>query len=446
MGNIYDSLKNVFQDLKKENSTNNTFIPLILVLLSIPLVYIVNSIALGILFVSIFISFKRENFSFQKNLMFPIALYLLMALSFIWSIDKDSTVKALSKEVALLIIPLAFLFMKNFTEEQKQKIMRFYSYGIFLFVIFYFLKAVVRFALTQNTDVFFYHELVTKDVNAIHVSVYVAIAFFYFLRKTSKALIDYVALPILLTMIFLLSSKNIIVVFVVLLIIYSIFYVKISKRMRVRNLLVFIAILISVGFLGKIRERFMIEYESNMSDSSINDVIGKGDGIVYNVSIKQAWTKEKFQQNDFFPGTAFRVYQFRIFKELVTEENVFFTGFGLNASYPKIKEKAIHYNVFMGDESNEFEGYQSKNFHNQYVQNFAELGVFGFLILVAMLLINFRNAIKSKDFVHFAFAILMISLFLTESFLWRQRGVVFFTVLYCLFNSKNLIKAHNINT
>lgn len=216
--------------------------------------------------------------------------------------------------------------------------------------------------------------------------------------------------------------------------------------MRLRNLAVFIALLISVAFLGKIRERFVIEYESNMSDSTVNDVISKGDAKVYNVSIKQAWTNEKFQKNDFFPGTAFRVYQFRIFKELVTEEDVFFTGFGLNASYPKIKEKAIYYGVYMGDENNEFEGYQSKNFHNQYVQNFAELGVFGFLILVAMLLINFRNAIKSKDFVHFAFAILMISLFLTESFLWRQRGVVFFTVLYCLFNSKNLVKAHNTNT
>lgn len=214
--------------------------------------------------------------------------------------------------------------------------------------------------------------------------------------------------------------------------------------MRVRNLIVFIAILVSVGFLGKIRERFMIEYESNMSDSTVNDVI-EGHGTVYNVSIRQAWTNEKFKQNDFFPGTAFRVYQFRIFKELVTEENVFFTGFGLNASYPKIKEKGIHYNIFMGDEANQFEGYQSKNFHNQYVQNFAELGVFGFLLLVGMLLINLRNAIKSKDFVHFAFAILMISLFLTESFLWRQRGVVFFTVLYCLFNSRNLIKAQNTN-
>jgi O-antigen ligase len=54
------------------------------------------------------------------------------------------------------------------------------------------------------------------------------------------------------------------------------------------------------------------------------------------------------------------------------------------------------------------------------------------------LIINIKNALKSKDFIHFAFSILMISLFLTESFLWRQRGVVFFTVMYCLFNSKNV--------
>lgn len=445
MANIYNSLKNVFQDLKKENSTNTAFVPIILVLLSIPLAYALNSIALGILIIAIAVSYKKEQFAFQKNLIYPLALYLLMALSFIWSIDKDSTLKALSKELALLIIPLAFLFMKNFTAEQKQKIIRFYSYGIFLFVIFYYLKAIVRFAITGDTGVFFYHELVTKDVNAIHVSIYLAIAFFYFLRQTSKSIIEYIALPSIFAMIFLLSSKNIIVVFVMLLVIYTIFYVKVSKRMRLRNLAVFIAILISVAFLGKIRERFMIEYESNMSDSTVNDVISKGNEKVYNVSIRQAWTQEKFQPNDFFPGTAFRVYQFRIFKELLIEENVFFTGFGLNASYPKIEEKAIQYDIFMGDEANQYEGYQSKNFHNQYVQNFAELGVFGFLLLMVMLLINLRNAIKSKDFVHFAFAILMISLFLTESFLWRQRGVVFFTVLYCLFNSKNLIKAQDTN-
>jgi len=63
------------------------------------------------------------------------------------------------------------------------------------------------------------------------------------------------------------------------------------------------------------------------------------------------------------------------------------------------------------------------------------LGFFGFLILVIMLLFTLKKTIQSKDFIQIAFAVLMISLFLTESFLWRQRGVVFFTMLYCLFNS-----------
>ena len=62
-------------------------------------------------------------------------------------------------------------------------------------------------------------------------------------------------------------------------------------------------------------------------------------------------------------------------------------------------------------------------------QNIGELGF--------ILSLNIKNAIKSKDFVHIAFAILMISLFLTESFLWRQRGVLFFMIFYCLFNTMN---------
>jgi O-antigen ligase len=93
----------------------------------------------------------------------------------------------------------------------------------------------------------------------------------------------------------------------------------------------------------------------------------------------------------------------------------------------------------MGDASNNYEGYQNKNFHNQYVQIFADIGFFGFILLLVMLVTNVLKALKNKDFVHFAFAFLMISLFLTESFLLRQRGVVFFVTMYCLFNSRFLM-------
>ena len=434
MGNIYNSLKNVFQILKKENNSNIAFGLILIVLFTIPLSYALNSVATGMLLLITIFTFQKKNFTFQLNLIYPILLYVLMLLSFFWSIDQKTTLTAIFKEIPLLIIPLAFMLFKDFSKDQKQKIIQFYSYGILLFTVFYYLKAIIRFILSHNTEVFFYHELVTKDVNAIHVSVYVSMAFFHFFIKIKKEIIDYIAMTLLFAMVFLLASKNIIIVFIGLLLIYYLFLTKISRRMRMRNLILFLLFLFSLSFVGKIRDRFMVEIQTNTKVSFSADVdLNKQTGI-NNISIVEAWTKEYFAPSDYFPGTAFRVYQFRMFLELFHEEPVFWTGYGLNASKEKLLEKEKKYNLH--------EGYGTYNFHNQYIQNFAELGVFGFVLLMIMLVLNVRNAFKSKDFIHFAFAILMISLFLTESFLWRQRGVVFFTIMYCLFNSKSVDLMH----
>ena len=434
MMNIYNFSKNVFQDIKLENKNNPVFVFIILALLTIPLAMILSSISLGFLVVATAIYFKKSNFKFDNNLVLPIILYFLMLLSITWTVDFDRTSTALLKQIPLLIIPVCFMVFQSFTDNQKQKIIQYYSYGIVLFAVFYLIRAIIRFVLTHDTSVFFYHELVSKEVNAIHVSVYVAIAFFYFFTKPLKKTLDFIVLMILLLLVFLLSSKNITVVFIGLMIVYHLFYSKLSKQLRLKNLIIVGVLLISFAFIGKIKDRFKQEYETIMTDSTVNDVISKNGATVYNVSIKQSWTNEKFQPNDFFPGTAFRVYQFRVFLELMHENNIFWQGFGLNASYNKIEEKGIFYNVYLGDGTKNLEGYQKKNFHNQYVQNFAELGIFGFLILIIMLFVNLKNGINNKNFIHISFAVLMISLFLTESFLWRQRGVMFFTIMYCLFN------------
>ncbi len=441
MGNIYDYLKNASHELRQENSRHPSLLFVILALLSIPMSYAVNSIAVAALLLVTIVTFRKENFQKDILLFLPILLYALMVASLAWSIDLPASAKALSKELPLLLIPLCFLLLRPFSDRQKQVILKLYSYGILLYGIFYLIKAAVRYTLSGDSSVFFYHELVTKDVNAIHVSVYVAIAFFYFLTSTGKKALHYFALLILFALVFLLSSKNIIIVFVGLMIIHQVFFTKTARRMRLRNMVVLLVALISLTFIGKIKDRFKQEYETMMTDSSVNDVISKDGGTVYNVSIKQAWTQERFQPNDYFPGTAFRVYQFRIFTEMLQEDNIFFTGYGINASYPKIEQKTISYNLFLGN--GEQEGYQTKNFHNQYIQIFAELGIFGLLLLLLMLFANVKNAVKNKDFVHISFAVLMISLFLTESFLWRQRGVVFFTLMYCLFNSGLLRPSNN---
>lgn len=437
MAITYNFLKNVILDIKQETSQNPTFVCVLLVLLSIPLPYAINSISLVLLVLSVFFGYKKEHFKSQRALLLPIILYAIMLLSILWTIDFKETVTALSKELPVLLIPLVFLIAKDFTKIQKDKILKYYSFGIVLYCLFYLTKAIIRFAVSETTDVFFYHELVTKDVNAIHVSVYVAVAFFYFFTRINKTILEYGALLLLLLMVFLLSSKNIIVVFIGLIVIHYVFYSKVSRRMRLRNLVLVVLLIGSLGFIGKVKERILFEYQSNMADSTVNDVISKGDEKVYNVSIRQAWNNEQFNKNDFFPGTAFRVYQFRIFLELMSEDNKWLTGYGLNASYSKIEEKALKYNLYLGDEINE--GYQKKNFHNQYIQVFAEIGVLGFIILIMILAYSLKIAIKSKDFVQISFTILMISLFLTESFLWRQRGVVFFATMYCLFNANSIL-------
>ena len=441
--NIYNFSKNVIQNLIKENKNNSSFIPILLLLSTIPLSFAINNVSLGIFLLVSFITFKKENFHFQIELIIPILLYFLMAISYFWSIDSKETLAALSKEVSLVLIPLAFLIFKTNTSEQKIKIIEYYSYFIVLFVLYFLIRAIIRYFTYGDIRMLFYHGendndygLVPKLLNAIHMSVFVAVAFFHFFTKEIKSKSDVFLSFLLFGFILLLSSKNIMLIVILLSLINILFFSKTAHKLRLRNLIIFGLLVAIIFSIGRIKDRFKVEFQTNTKKSlSTNVIEGIPEGVHY-VSIQEAWTNPIFTPNDYFNGTAFRVYQLRIFTEMMKENHVFLTGFGLNASYPKIYEKAKQYNLYMGVENDPDSGYQSKNFHNQYIQNFAELGFFGIILLLIMLIVNIKNAIKSKNFVQFAFAILMISLFLTESFLWRQRGVVFFTLMYCLFNSQ----------
>ena len=358
-----------------------------------------------------------------------------MAISFFWSIDKAATIPAISREIVLLLIPAAFLIMRPFHKNQVDKLIKYYSYAMVFYASFFLLRALIRYIISGDQRAFFYHGeydddfgLVPKLLNAIHVSVYMAVAFFYFLNLQIKKKFEVICAFILFGFIFLLSSKNIIIVFLFLLASHFFYFSKSSNKMRLRNLVVLILILVAAFSFNKIKNRFLVEFQSNTKTSVSHSVYNEADEGVNYISIYEAWNNQKFSHGDYFPGTAFRVYQFRMFLEIFSEEPLFWKGLGLNASQAKLIEKEKKYELYPG--------YGSFNFHNQYVQNFAELGCIGFALLIAILFLNIKTAIKHKNFMHISFAILMISLFLTESYLWRQKGVLFFISFYCLFHIK----------
>lgn len=434
MINFQSSFRKIREEIKKDKQENFFNVFFILFLISIPLHHTINNF-FGALFLISNLIIVRKNSALNTHLFLPIFLYIVMLLSVTYTIDRFETLEAILKEFPLFIIPLIFILNNKKYRIKEQSILKTYSYSIVLYSIFFLFNAFINYFSSNNTNVFFYHDLVSKDLNAIHVSVFVSMAFFYFLMRDIKKTSDYILTVYLFTFLLLLSSKIIIFTTLILVLVYFFFYSKSANRMRLRNLTLMVTLALGFLFFGKIKEKALFEFKIK-AESNIGHTVINKDNIGSNIiSMKEAWCNEKFNQTDYFSGSSFRVYQARLFLEFLKEENIFWTGFGLNASYKKLEEKGIYYNIFQGN--NEVEGYQKKNFHNQYIQVFAELGIFGFLILILILFFNLKNAIKHKDFIHIAFAVLMISLFLTESFLWRQRGVVFFTLFYCLLNSSN---------
>lgn len=399
----------------------------------------INNVSTTIFILSVLIFNRNTKIEIKFILLVPIFLFIWMASSYFWTVDVSRTTSAISKEITIFLIPVAFLLMRPFTKNQILKLLKYYGYAMVFYALFFLVRATVRYLISGDQRAFFYHGeydddfgLVPKLLNAIHVSVYVAVAFFYFLSKEIKNRLDVLCASILFIFLFLLSSKNIIIVFLFLIGIHFFYFSKSSNKMRLRNLAIFILVVGSILSFSKIKNRFLVEFQSNTNTSLSHSVYNEADEGVNYISIYEAWNNEKFTHADYFPGTAFRVYQFRMFIEIFKEEPVFWQGLGLNASLNKLLDKEKKYNLYPG--------YGNFNFHNQYVQNFAELGFIGFLFLIVILFFNIKNALKRKDFIHISFAILMISLFLTESFLWRQTGALYFIIFYCLFNNNTEYK------
>ncbi len=399
-----------------------------LILITLPLKSIFVSIAtISLVITSVFLN-KSQGFNFKRAFFIPILFFGIMAMSLLWTKNYNDSLSGIQKALSFIVIPMVFFAIPQLSKESLNNIFKIYGFGMVFYAVFYIAIASKCYLETNNTNVFFNINLVPIDPGAIYMSVFASLALFYFVQIEKKKSIEKVALSIIIVFIFLLSSKSIITIDFIIIVWFYAFYAKIPNGTKVLTILaVSLFLLFSIFFVKEVKDRFLVEYETAFVDNISHGKLNKQPEKNHNVSIKEAWTNTKFQQTDFFPGTALRVYQARIYKEMLQEEPLFLKGFGLEASQYRIRQKAKEHNLFYD--------YGEFNFHNQYIQSLAELGIVGLLILVIMLFVNLNNGLLKKDFLHIAFAITMIMLFLSESFFCRQRGIVFFILLYCLFNA-----------
>lgn len=390
--------------LKNLLLAENTYVFLISVLLiSIPFRYAFSSIALIVLTVVSFASLRYHKLDRIRGIWIPMVLFCFMVLSLSWSLDVSKSIRGIERQLPFLILPLSFMFMPKLSKLAFRNISYIFAWAWALLALIFISYSAYLYLDKQTLGVFYYHFLVSPlDLNAIYVSVMVSLSLLFLIFYGKRRPLDIIAGGILAVFLLLLSSKNVVFITFLSLVLGILLFRKHSRK----QWLIFIVLGIIAGYFlvkGPIYDRWEQEFEAD-----IEEVFTKNDfGIFY------PWT-----------GTTIRLFQIRMFAEMMEEDAVYFTGYGLNAAQDKIADRQQPYNLYCG--------FAEYNFHNQYIQTFAELGIGGTLLLLALISYLLLHFWKSKELFPLFVFLIMTSVFFTETYVWRQRGMIHFLVIFGL--------------
>ncbi|PQB08260.1 hypothetical protein BST83_14830 [Polaribacter filamentus] len=398
---------NAFQKIKNYNIFE---VLLALILITMPLGFAVNSISIILFLLITIYSAIVKGFKLEFNTLNILFLgfYILCLCSLFWTNNLETTKEGLIRFLSYLTIPLAFIL--NNTKIRSNVVFNAFSKSLVVNGVYALALGVLKAIQNKDIGYLFYHKLSNNlsNMNAIYLSVFMSFGIAYFLNKKIKSKLDVSCIIFLSLFLILLSSKTIITItlFLSLTLIFKKFK---FKKISLQN-----KVIIVVGFLvlSIASLNFLNRFKSEFDTTKIGEVLHKKDfGHVY------LWS-----------GLGLRIFQIKAFTEILVEQNNFFLGSGLNNSQKSLNEKYLEYNLYP-----DFLNY---NYHNQYVQIFAELGIVGLGLLLLIAFLILKDGIKHKNYFLISFIILILVVCITESFLWRQRGMVFFITITLLFNQR----------
>jgi len=412
-------MPNVSNILKREQ----TFVFLITAhLLTLPLPYAFSTTSLLVLLAVSLSSLKFHSFNWDNRYLVLLGFYGLIIGSLLWTIHLKQSYRGIERQLGFLLIPLAFMTMPKLGKDAIYSVFKNTAIGLAGFGVFFLSIGILKYIDTSDTSVFFYHELVSFfDLNAIYVSVWVSISLLFLLFQAKKNRWVLISILILSIFLLLLASKSIIIATGLIGVLGGLKNFSANKKILLitSGLIVLLAILFTNN---PIKDRFWVEYESS--------------------NLSEVWNRECFTRTYYWTGTGIRLFQIRIFSEMLEEDPIFWKGYGINTSQDKIIEKHSKYNLY--------KGFYHFNFHNQYIQSLAELGFLGMLFILLFLFVPLRDFFQTKDSLFLVFFIIIAFIFVTESYLWRQRGIFHACVCFGLlvhlratYNSTNHLEGSN---
>lgn len=383
---------------------------LFVVAFSLPFSYAFNSISIGILFLYSFIFFEKNKFvkflSLKKVYIFYIFFFLIQIGSIYYTEDKDIGLKNVVRNILFLILPITFI---NLNDRINKNSFRVVFYGLLLSVLITLISAyshVIYYYFIEGLEInnFIREKFIENGLYDIHAP-YLALLIVFLLiciyhlrllndKKFNKLLKIFLMLFLTVS---LFQVSGLMSVFIFIIFIISILILS-QKSLKSRFISVFIAVLAicSLYFIIKNLEK--------------KDSLRGAENIVYRA------------QNLISDKDSVRQENWKSVIKVISSN--YLLGIGADGGLDLLqKQRDIKSEAFIN----------KHNAHSDFLEILLRFGLLGFSCYTFILFMLIKKSVITKNDYFKWFLVVFIISGLTESYLQRQIGLVFFTFFSLFF-------------
>lgn len=358
-------------------------------------------VVLIILF-SVFSNPKKQQLKdFLKRVLPIIFLFILYSISLLNSSNIDIGLTLVGRMSPLIILPISFFYMDEIKRKslfdffKKYFILALTLYSVCIFIYLYSLGCFSGDSSFEYGYSYITNEFYKLNDHPIYISSYFSVGLLLIMYSPFKSkVLSVFALIIIFSGLIILSRKGSIIAFLIC----ALFYFLSNKKNLIKGFSFLIIVsIIFVSFSG-IKNRFL-------------EVI----------------TKSKTEKNP-ETSTGIRIIVWENAYNLTFNNNFFGYGVGdvqsvLNARYLEQGYKRVADGNF--------------NAHNQFLQVGLTIGFVGLILFIGSLIFIIYNFSIKKDKKSISIVLLFIIILFTESYLERQNGVFFFSLIISMLTFAN---------
>jgi len=362
----------------------------------------------------------------QRKFLWPWLLYfMLFALSYFYSENKEQSIFDLESKLSLFILPIIIGAGIMLDRPKLERIFFFFTLGVSVVAIICIVKAGVLWHSHHDKSVFFYHNLVEGfEANAVYMAWYClfSITILLFLPWKTFYIGRWKALKILTILLqilfFVLLSARMLTVLFFIVLIPAYFGKAITRLPRSRIILalttLFILLIAIFGTKNPLRDRFANIFDANYKLVYLNDYSNIPEGNFNNLTL--------------------RLFFWRIGIENMNEHHLWLTGTGNGDAQALQNDKMHQLKIHNIDNTKERSPFYNANLHNMFMQTLLMVGLPGVILLLIMCFspLFFLNP-NTYGSIFLIFNISSIFFLTQEAALQTQAGIVYYSFFSMIF-------------